>query len=231
MTWIAGIAATALDITSAGYTATLQRPAVGAYTGPTTFTGTLTYGAGTTYTVSVVHPTSGRRVVSVVATVDAPTTVAALVLALNNEADLAPLLTATAGVGGAFTIAGDVAADSLGISAETTGGAGTLTVALTRQVGTWSEGAYTSTALPLSSIQPARGADMKRLPENRRTEFAVVIYSRTQLRTADPVLGTDADRVQVDMGDGRGTQTFEVELAEPWGQGTHWRAIAVRVGD
>lgn len=76
-----------------------------------------------------------------------------------------------------------------------------------------------------ANVQPARGSDLERLPENYRQQSAIAIFTLEVLRTGSApsspnAPGVVADRVVVD-----GIE-YEIMTVENWPQ--HFRYIATR---
>lgn len=76
----------------------------------------------------------------------------------------------------------------------------------------------------VASVQPASGRDIARLPEGQRSSEVMTIFTKTELRPAQPELGTEPDRVAIDGG------VFEVASVQRWNKlGNFFKATAVRV--
>lgn len=80
-----------------------------------------------------------------------------------------------------------------------------------------------------ASIQPARGQDLLRLPEGRRSNLTRVIFTTTELFTGDADATYEADLINVD-----GT-SWEIQHVERWeqagAQGIAYRCIAQQPTD
>ncbi len=90
--------------------------------------------------------------------------------------------------------------------------------------GRWSDRSYEAIEIE-AAIQPARGHELVRVPEGRRTKGAVVVYTMFKLQTASVETQTQPDRI-LWHGD-----TYEIEFVEDWVKdGGFYRAIALEVG-
>lgn len=75
-------------------------------------------------------------------------------------------------------------------------------------------------------VQPVSGDDIEKLPQGRRTNEVVKIYSLDEIFSAST---SDADMPDVIEIDGA---EFEVENIYDWDDdGAYWKALAVRKGD
>lgn len=79
-------------------------------------------------------------------------------------------------------------------------------------LGELSPGPVTQTQI-VASVQPARGHDLQRLPEGRRSRLAVVVISKGEIQLEDTF--------------DWGGDTFEVDHVQPWG-GAFYDAIATK---
>lgn len=93
--------------------------------------------------------------------------------------------------------------------------------------GTYSAGRYsagsTATASIRASVQPLTGRDLMVLPEGRRGDATVAVYTTTELRVTSPAGA--ADKLTIDG------ETWEIIHVEPWVDNqstTVYRAIAAR---
>jgi len=88
-------------------------------------------------------------------------------------------------------------------------------------------GRYTRSSSTDSSIvaayYPATGEQLKRLPENQRTEWTLAIHTKVALQTASAPAGAQADRLVI------GGDTFEVVSVKAW-DSDGWEALAQKVG-
>lgn len=94
--------------------------------------------------------------------------------------------------------------------------------------GRWVDGESTTLTIR-GSIQPARGRDLRRLPEGQRVSGAVAIYTATTLRTASEASDAGgASRADVLHWQGR---DWEVSVVDVWGSGraAHCYAVAVLI--
>ncbi len=92
--------------------------------------------------------------------------------------------------------------------------------------GYWSQGRFVQDTNPATieiyaSCQPASGQDMQSLPEGRRNKEAYVLYTATELFTADVKTKRSADQVKI------GQYWYEVVKVGPFQSGVipHYRAI------
>jgi len=87
--------------------------------------------------------------------------------------------------------------------------------------GAWVEGAETAFTF-YGSKQPLSGKDMLSLPEGRRDRESYLIYTSTQLMSADINGQENPDLIVIDGND------FEIINVEPWQNGiyNHYKAIA-----
>lgn len=76
--------------------------------------------------------------------------------------------------------------------------------------GRWISASPTTITGIAATVQPAKGRDLLRLPENRRNLEAVRIITRTPLSAGDKSVGREADRV-IFLG-----RQYEVEHAAEW---------------
>jgi hypothetical protein len=90
---------------------------------------------------------------------------------------------------------------------------GTYTVTRTTR-GTTTRGRIadgtTSTISITASVSPATGVDLMRLPEGRRTSYAVMVITATELLNGGQGAATEADTLVIDG------ETFEVSVIDPW---------------
>lgn len=74
-----------------------------------------------------------------------------------------------------------------------------------------------------ASVQPAKGRDLLRLPEGRRSNETRVVFSATQLLVGEQAASNESDLISIDG------QTWEVQHSESWrlpgGDAPYWRAI------
>lgn len=81
----------------------------------------------------------------------------------------------------------------------------------------------TTTFEIIASVQPASGRDTDRLPEGLRSREAMTVYTKTELRPAQPEVGTEADRISIDGA------TFEVGAVRRWNRlANFYNATVVR---
>jgi hypothetical protein len=86
--------------------------------------------------------------------------------------------------------------------------------------GVWVAGSPTSTSIR-AVIQAPKDADLRQLPEGERAEAHVVVWTRSDLRTADETLRTEADRVTSAAGD-----TYKITRISERTEAGFTRAIA-----
>lgn len=70
----------------------------------------------------------------------------------------------------------------------------------------------------VAGVQPASGRDLQRLPEERRSEATIVLYTKTELVVGDPG-SSEADLVEIDG------EQWEVQHVEKWRSSVYYRAI------
>jgi len=76
----------------------------------------------------------------------------------------------------------------------------------------------------IASVQPASGREVERLPEGLRSRETMTVYTRSELRPAQPESGTEADRISIDGAD------FEVLSVRRWNKlANFFNATVVRV--
>jgi hypothetical protein len=76
----------------------------------------------------------------------------------------------------------------------------------------------------IASVQPASGREMDRLPEGLRSRETMNVFTRTELRSAHPSPGTEADRIAIDGA------VFEVTSVRRWNRlANFYNATVVRV--
>ncbi len=84
-----------------------------------------------------------------------------------------------------------------------------------------------STITITASVSPARGADLLKVPEGRRTDETRTIFTTTRLYVGDPADGYDADQITI------AGVVYELVHLETWfdtrGGATAYKAIAVRM--
>ena len=74
-------------------------------------------------------------------------------------------------------------------------------------------------------VQPARGQELVRVEEGRRTRGAIKVYSPVKLQTASVETETQPDRIMW-SGD-----TYEVEYVDNWSEvGGYYKVVALKVG-
>ena len=90
--------------------------------------------------------------------------------------------------------------------------------------GKWQEQDYEEFTVK-AVVQPARGHELVRVEEGRRTRGAIKLYSLTELRTASVETQTQPDRVVwLD-------KVYEVEYIDDWNEaGGYFKVIALEVG-
>lgn len=79
-------------------------------------------------------------------------------------------------------------------------------------------------AMPVASIQPVTGEDLKNLPESQRIDATCVVYTQTELRSRKKTPATDPDVV---MYRGEPWLVVKAEFFEAFGD-THYRAYISR---
>ncbi|MEL7367699.1 MAG: hypothetical protein AAFN74_02220 [Myxococcota bacterium] len=94
--------------------------------------------------------------------------------------------------------------------------------------GVWTTGVSTDVS-GIGVISPAQAADLRRLPEGRRREYAIRILTQLELRLSDQEVSAGATGGMTDL-IVFDAETFEVESVQPWG-GRYYDAVAVRTGD
>jgi len=77
-----------------------------------------------------------------------------------------------------------------------------------------------------AAIQAPSAADLTQLPEGERTEAHVIIWSRSDLRTADEDAGTEADIITGE--DGR---SYKIVRLANRSEGAFYRAMARLISD
>jgi len=90
--------------------------------------------------------------------------------------------------------------------------------------GTWNQPALISASFT-ASIQPVKPQEMLLLPEARRNEETLKLYTSTALRTADEQNNLNADQVEIDGA------RYEVLSVATWGNDIipHYKALVVRM--
>lgn len=95
--------------------------------------------------------------------------------------------------------------------------------------GSWQNGRYvqdaTADLVVDASVQPLRGNEVLILPEHRRTEESIKLYTTTKLRTTDEKNNLPCDVV---VHDGK---RFEVHTVFNWSIGTdvpHYKVICIK---
>ena len=74
-------------------------------------------------------------------------------------------------------------------------------------------------------VQPARGHELVRIEEGRRTRGAIKVYTTAELRTASVEEQTQPDRIVW-----AGVE-YEVEYVDDWDEaGGYYKAVALKVG-
>lgn len=82
----------------------------------------------------------------------------------------------------------------------------------------------TSTFDIVAVLYPPKSQDLLRLPEGRRSEKVIALFTGTELKTAGAPGGSGADLVE------HAGEVFEVEAVDDWSQhGGYYHALAVRV--
>jgi hypothetical protein len=71
-------------------------------------------------------------------------------------------------------------------------------------------------------VQPLTGRELKDLPEGLRGKEVRAVYSPTELKTVTDA--TEPDSISIDGA------AWRVELCEPWGLGSYWRAVVQKKG-
>lgn len=105
----------------------------------------------------------------------------------------------------------------------------TVTVSVTRFSGNWVNGHYVKspgeTIEIQASIQPMRGNEVLVLPEHRRSERSIKIYSETRFQESDEEHNLPADEFEYDG------VIFQVFQCMNWEIGTdipHYKTIALK---
>ena len=83
-----------------------------------------------------------------------------------------------------------------------------------------------STFLITASVQPASGEDLLIFPEGERTKEFLLLFTETELNTADQDTGQKADQVEFK------NKTYEVKKVSPFLTGTtldHYECIVAKV--
>lgn len=79
--------------------------------------------------------------------------------------------------------------------------------------GYWTPGAATDTSI-VASVQPATGEDLQVLPEGLRTARGIRVFTSSELRTADPTVGTTSDELVIAGLYGIDSGTYQVQLVK-----------------
>lgn len=88
-------------------------------------------------------------------------------------------------------------------------------------------GAGTASTI-MASVQPLTGRQLQRLPEGERQSYPLVIYTVSDVRTADHIAGVPADRITT------GGNTYEVGRVQRWpaaGPLPHYEAYLMRLDE
>ncbi len=90
--------------------------------------------------------------------------------------------------------------------------------------GRWQEQAKEELSID-AVVQPARGQELQRLPEGRRTSETIKVYTTTKLLSAEVDTQNQPD-VLVWQG-----REYQVETIDPWDEyGNYFKALALKVG-
>lgn len=76
----------------------------------------------------------------------------------------------------------------------------------------------------LAAVIPASGRDLQLLPEEMRTRESVVIFTTSEIRTADDATGAPPDTFE------HGGETYQIHTVHDWSRlGGFYRGVALKV--
>jgi len=93
------------------------------------------------------------------------------------------------------------------------------------EAGKWVDGAVSKVLTIQASVQPLNGADVKTLPENRRSVESYCLYTNTKLTILNELVGQRGDRVVINGAE------YEVVSCANWQNNVinHYKYVVQRV--